>query len=83
MLAFLIYAIALNERLNKLSPGPSPSDIVSSPDKLADVFGGETHDIYLDRRGGAPAMIFNPVLATLQQRLDHLEQVEVSFSCRC
>jgi len=69
---------ALNDRINKLSPGPSPSEIVASPEKLLGVFGGNEPDIYLGRPGGAPAVLFSPPLATLQQRLDDLEQVEVS-----
>jgi hypothetical protein len=78
VLTFLIHAVALNERLNKLSPVPSPSDIIISPDRLAELFGGDNPDIHLGRSGGPPATIFNPVLAMLQQRLDHLERVEVS-----
>ena len=39
---------------------------------------GQNISIYLGRPGGAPAAIFNPTLASLQQRLDHLEQGEVS-----
>lgn len=40
--------------------------------------GGDEPPIHLGRPGGVPAVIFNPALATLQQRLDHLEQVQVS-----
>ncbi|KAJ3510280.1 hypothetical protein NLJ89_g4771 [Agrocybe chaxingu] len=43
------------------------------------VLGGDKPLVtHLRRPGGTPATIFNPVLATLQQRLDHLEQVQVS-----
>jgi len=67
------YTLALNQRLSR-----SPSDIVHSSDKLADLLGGNEPPIHLGRPGGVPAVIFNPALATLQQRLDHLEQVQVS-----
>ena len=78
MLTFFIHAVALNERLNKLSPVPSPSEIIGSFERLAELFGRDDTDIHLGRSGGPPATIFNPVLAMLQQRLDHLERVEVS-----
>ena len=39
---------------------------------------GDEAPIHLGWSGGAPAVIFNPALAILQQRLDHLEQVQVS-----
>lgn len=72
------YALALNDRLNRLPPVPSPSDIVHSASNLADLFGVDEPPIHLGRPGGAPATIFNPVLAKLQQRLDHLDQVQAS-----
>jgi hypothetical protein len=40
--------------------------------------GGDKPSIHLGQPGGAPAVIFNPALAMLQHRLDHLEQVHVS-----
>jgi hypothetical protein len=39
-----------------------------------------SHPIHLGRPGGVPVAIFNPALAILQQRLEHLEQVPVSRS---
>ena len=72
------YALALDESLNRLAPTPSPSDIVDSFSRQAELLGGDKASIHLGRPGGAPASIFNPALATLQRRLDHLEQVHVS-----
>jgi hypothetical protein len=40
--------------------------------------GGDKPSIHLGRPGGVSAAIFNPALAMLQRRLDHLEQVGVS-----
>jgi hypothetical protein len=40
--------------------------------RLADLLGGDQPPVHLGRPGGAPAVIFNPALASLQQRLDHL-----------
>ncbi|KAF8329867.1 hypothetical protein F5887DRAFT_1003612 [Amanita rubescens] len=71
---------ALDERLNRLPLALSPSDIVHSSHKLADLLGGNHPPIHLGRPGGAPAVIFNPALAILQQRLDHLEELSVSRS---
>ncbi|KAF8962089.1 hypothetical protein BDZ97DRAFT_1156495 [Flammula alnicola] len=68
---------ALDERLNRLLLIPSPLDIVHSPEKLADLLGGDEPLIHLGRPGGAPAALFNPALAILQQNLEHLEQVQV------
>ena len=81
MVTFLISPPALDERLNRLSPAPSPSDIVHSSHRLTDLLGGDKPPIHLGRPGGAPAVIFNPALAIFQQRLDHLEQ-SPSFSLR-
>lgn len=75
---FLNYTIDLNEHLKKLSLHPSPSEIIGSSEKLLEVFGGDQPNIHLGRPGGAPAVIFNPALAALQQRLDHLEQIAIS-----
>jgi hypothetical protein len=60
------------------SPTPSPSDIVLSSHKQAELVGGNKPSIHLGRPGGVPAAIFNPALAMLRHRLDHLEQVHVS-----
>jgi hypothetical protein len=73
-----MYALALDECLNGLTHMPSPSEAVSSSSKLAEALGGDNPDIHVGRPGGAPAVIFNPVLATLQRHLDHLEEVTVS-----
>ena len=54
--------------------------MVHSSNKLADLLGGNDPPIHLGRPGGAPAVIFNPALANLQQRLDHLEELPVSRS---
>ena len=71
-------AIALDRSVSRLPPTHSPSDTVRSSDKLADLLDGDEAPIHLGRPGGAPAVIFNPALAILQQRLDLLEQVQVS-----
>ena len=63
-----------------MAPTPSPSDIVHTPQHQARLLGGEKPSIHLGQPGGLPAVIFNPALATLQQCLDHLEQVNVSPS---
>ena len=75
MCSSFIYALALNEHLNYLSPGPSPSDVIKSPQRLKEVFGKDKCQNYIDQ---VPAMIFNPALVVLQQRLENLEQVEVT-----
>jgi hypothetical protein len=75
---FLIPALALNEGLDSLSSLPSPSEAIKNSEKLAQVFGGKQPLIHIGRPGGAPAVIFNPVLAALQQNLGNLDQVEVS-----
>ena len=81
MLTFLICAVALNEHLDALSLQiPSPSEVITSASTLAQVFGGEHALIHIGQPGGAPAVIFNPILAALQQKLDHLEQIQVSVS---
>ncbi|KDR71453.1 hypothetical protein GALMADRAFT_253758 [Galerina marginata CBS 339.88] len=69
---------ALNECLNNRLSLPSPSDLVKDPRRLKMVFGGEEPDIHVGRPGGAPAVIFSPVLAALQQSFDDLEKVDVS-----
>ena len=70
--------LGLDQHLNRLKPPFSPSDIVHSPDKVANLLGGDEPPIHLGRPGGAPAAIFNPALAILQRKLEHLEQVEIS-----
>jgi hypothetical protein len=42
------------------------------------VFGKKGFRIHIGRLGGAPAAIFNPVLAALERHLGNLDQVEVS-----
>ncbi|KIM45609.1 hypothetical protein M413DRAFT_24776 [Hebeloma cylindrosporum] len=65
-------------RFGSLIPNYSPSDIIGSVAKVNEVFGGINPRIYLGRPSGAPAAIFNWALATLQHRLDHLEEVQVA-----
>jgi hypothetical protein len=72
---FFIYTVALDEHLNNLSPGPSPFDIVNSTKKVNEIFGDDKCQIHLNQ---VPAVIFNPALAALQQRLENLDQIEVS-----
>ncbi|KAG5636817.1 hypothetical protein H0H81_006764 [Sphagnurus paluster] len=69
---------ALNECLDTHLSLPSPSEVVKDARMLDKVFGGKEPRIHVGRPGGAPAVIFHPVLAALQQNLDYLEQVEVS-----
>ena len=63
------------ERVKRLFTPPSPSEIVTTPARLAEIFGSDNSNIYLDQ---APATIFNRVLAAFQQRFDHLEQINVT-----
>ena len=77
---FIPMLIALDDRLKCLPPAPSPSEIVHSPHKLAEILGGEMPSIHLGRPGGVPVAIFNPALASLQRCLDNLEEVQVSRS---
>lgn len=72
--------LALDKHLDSLPPIPSPLEVVHSSHKVTDLFGGPQPSIHLGRPGGAPATIFNPALATLQQHLDHLDQVQVTRS---
>lgn len=64
--------------LDSLRPPYLPSEIIGSAAKIGELFGGVNARIYLGRPGGAPAAVFNPALATLQHRLDHLDQVQVT-----
>jgi hypothetical protein len=77
---FIPMLIALDDRLKRFPPAPSPSDLVHSSHKLADLLGGEMPSIHLGRPGGVPVAIFNPALASLQRCLDNLEEVQVSRS---
>ena len=72
--------IALDDRLKRFPPAPSPSHLVLSSHKLADLLGGEMPSIHLGRPGGVPVAKFNPALASLQRCLDNLEEVQVSRS---
>jgi hypothetical protein len=72
---FLIPVLALNKDLDGLSSLPSPSEAIKNPEK---VFGEEGCRIHIGRPGGAPAAIFNPVLAALQRNLANLDQVDVA-----
>jgi len=81
VLALLILTLlALDDRLKRFPPAPSPSDLVHSSHKLADLLGGEMPSIHLGRPGGVPVAIFNPALASLQWCLDNLEEVQVTRS---
>ena len=71
---------ALDDHLERLPPALSPSDLVHSSHKIADLLGGDMPSIHLGRPGGAPVAIFNPALASLQRCLDNLEEVQVSRS---
>ena len=67
--------VALDQSLDRLNPNLSPSELVHSPDKVAELLGGDKTLIHLS---GAPAALFNPALARLQRNLENLEQVAVS-----
>lgn len=75
---FSYLLIDLDERLDSLCPPFSPSETVGSPARIRELLEGTRSRIHLGRPGGAPAAIFNPALATLQQRLDGLDQVQVT-----
>jgi hypothetical protein len=77
---FILMLLALDDRLKRFPPAPSPSDLVHSSHKLADLLGGEMPSIHLGRPGGVPVAIFNPALASLQRWLDNLEDIQVSRS---
>ena len=57
---------------------PAPSDCVHRSEKTAALLGADEPIIHIDRPGGVPAVIFNPVLAKLQNDLEHLEQITVT-----
>jgi hypothetical protein len=63
VLALLILTLlALDDRLKRFPPAPSPSDLVHSSHKLADLLGGEMPSIHLGRPGGVPVAILTPPL---------------------
>ena len=68
----------LGKRLDSLRPASSPSEIIGSVTKIRELLEGVATHIYLGRPSGAPAAIFNPALATLEHRLDHLDHVKVT-----
>ena len=70
-------AVAVDRSLDCITPNVAPSEVVRSPDKVADLLGDDKSLIHLS---GAPAALFNPALATLQRNLENLEQVEISPS---
>ena len=75
---FSFLHLDLGARLDSLRPAYLPLEIVGSVAKMDELFGGVNARIYLGRPGGAPAAIFNSALATLQHRLDDLDQVQVT-----
>ena len=75
---FSFLRLDLGKRLDSLRPASSPSEIIGSVTKIRELLEGVAAHIYLGRPSGAPAAIFNPALATLQHRLDHLDQVTVT-----
>ncbi|KAF8905837.1 hypothetical protein CPB84DRAFT_1844818 [Gymnopilus junonius] len=68
----------LNDCLNNRLSLPSPSELVKESRLLKKVFGGEEPDIHIGLPGGAPAAIFSPALAALQQSFGNLGQVNIS-----
>lgn len=72
------FIVDLHKCVKHLSPNYSPSEVVSSSDRLDEVFGCNNRNIHLGRLGGAPAILFNRILAALQQRLERLDQIPVS-----
>ena len=75
---FSLLRLDLGNRLDSLRPASSPSEIIGSVTKIRELLEGVATHIYLGRPSGAPAAIFNPALATLQHRLDHLDHVNVT-----
>ena len=76
--SFSFLHLDLSERIDSLCPTFSPSDTISSIPKTRELVEGVNAHVYLGRPGGAPAAIFNPALAALQRRLDHLDQIQVT-----
>ena len=78
VLALLILTLLAHGNLLKhFPPAGSPSELVRSSRKLADLLGSETTPIHLGRPGEVPVVIFNPALASLQWHLNNLEDVQV------
>jgi len=75
---FSFSRLDLRKRLDSLRPASSPLEIIGNVTKIHELLEGVAARIYLGRPSGAPAAIFNPALATLQHRLDHLDQVKVT-----
>ena len=75
---FSFLHLELSERIDSLCPTFSPSDTIASIPKIREFIEGVKAHVYLGRPGGAPASIFNPALAGLQRRLDHLDQIQVT-----
>ena len=75
---FSFFHLDLDERLDSLCPRSSPSEIIINVPKIHELLEGVTARIHLGRPGGAPVAIFNPALATLQQHLDNLDQIQVT-----
>ncbi len=77
-ISYLSYscALALDQSLDRLTPGSSPSEIVHSPDKVASLLGDKS----LIHLNGPPATIFSPALAGLQRNLENLEEIKVSWN---
>ena len=80
MRLFHSYAPALHAKYNHLAPGPTPSDMVNFVSNQIKIFGADKTSIQVGRPGGAPAAIFNPVLAILRRRLEDLEKADVSVT---
>ena len=53
----ILTLLALDDRLKHFPPAPSPSDLVHSSHKLAELLGGEMPSIHLGRPGGVPVAI--------------------------
>ena len=75
---FAVLRLDLGKRLDSFRPASSPLEITGSDIKIRLLLQGVATHIYLGRPSGAPASIFNPALATLQHRLDHLDYVKVT-----
>jgi len=75
---FSFLCLDLSECIDSLCPTFSPSDTIASVPKIRELIEGDKAHVYLGRPGGAPAAIFNPALAALQRRLDHLDQIKVT-----
>ncbi|KAF8956121.1 hypothetical protein BDZ97DRAFT_1672053 [Flammula alnicola] len=75
---FSFLHLDLRKHIDSLCPAYSPSETIGSITKIRELLEGVNTRVYLGRPGGAPAAIFNPALAALQRRLDHLDQVQVT-----